>query len=668
MNSTLNSSRIETLLAEKRVIPVPEHFRKNAHINSEEIYEKMYLESIQNPESFWGAQARELLSWYSEWSTVVSCDWKNIGEKTTPYLRFFEGGLLNASYNCVDRHVLSSKGKKTALIWQGENEKEERTLTYEDLLREVNKCAHALSSLGAKKGDRVTIFMPMIPEIVIATLACARIGAIHSIVFSAFSADALASRIQDADASIVVTSNVSYHGGKTIDLKEKVDSALTQCPGVNKVLVYQRSQDFTKMLEGRDLWWHEVCQNFSDDFPPAHMNSEDPLFILYTSGSTGKPKGVLHTTAGYLLHTALSSKYVFDLKDSDIFWCTADVGWVTGHSYLVYGPLSNGATCVMFEGVPTYPEADRFWKIIEKYKVSVFYTAPTAIRALMKLGEELPQRHDLSSLRLLGSVGEPINPEAWMWYYSVIGKEKCPVVDTWWQTETGGIMITTLPGAHSMKPGSAGKPFFGIKPEIFDTQGEVTKTNEGGSLVISTPWAGMLRGVYGDQKNELIKKVYFSAYPEHYFSADGARVDEDGYYWLLGRIDDVINVSGHRLATAEIESALVSHKSVAEAAVVAFPHEIKGQGIYCFVTLKNGFEASTAHAKELKNHVREEISPIASPEHIHFTPQLPKTRSGKIMRRILRKIAEGNPDQIGDTSTLADPSVVESLLNSKADL
>lgn len=668
MNSTLNSKKIETLLSEKRIIKPSANFVQNALISSSEQYEILYKESIENPQEFWGKQGKELLSWFTEPESVLSSDWKNIGKKDGSYLDFFSGATLNASYNCIDRHVLSGKKDKVALYWQGENKEESREITYGDLLREVSKCAQVLTSLDVKKGDRVTIFMPMIPEVVFAVLACARIGAVHSVVFSAFSSEALSSRINDADASVLITANASYHAGKVIDLKEKVDQALNHSPGIKKVLVFKRNTQFTSMREGRDIWWDEASQNVADFVEAVPVNSEDPLFLLYTSGSTGKPKGVLHTTAGYLLYTNITSKYIFDLKEDDIFWCTADIGWITGHSYLVYGPLSNGASCIMFEGVPTYPEANRFWEIIEKYKVSVFYTAPTAIRALMKLGNKIPEAHDLSSLRLLGSVGEPINPEAWMWYYSIIGKEKCPVVDTWWQTETGGIMITTLPGVHDMKPGSAGKPFFGVLPEVVDTEGKPTQKNEGGSLLIKSAWPGMLRGVFGDSRNELIKNVYFSAFPESYFSADGARIDEDGYYWLLGRIDDVINVSGHRLATAEIESALVSHTSVAEAAVVAFPHEIKGQGIYCYVTLKNGFTASPEHAKELREHVRTEISPIATPDHIHFASQLPKTRSGKIMRRILRKIAEGNIDQLGDISTLSDPAVVEELITSKADL
>jgi acetyl-CoA synthetase len=665
MNSTQNSTNIESLLNEKRVISPQEPFRSSAKIASLEAYESLYRQSIQDPDMFWGTQAKELLSWFSDWTSVIEYDWNTIGTREEPYLRFFNGGSLNASYNCLDRHILNGKQDKTAILWQGEDLSEERSLSYKELHEKVCQCAHALHGMGIKKGDRVTIYMPMVPEIVISVLACARIGAIHSVVFSAFSPEALANRILDADSRFIITANTSIHAGKVISLKANVDEALKQCPNVAHVLVYKRTNESTSMKKNRDLWWHDLCDHAPLEYTPEVMGSEDPLFILYTSGSTGKPKGVLHTTAGYLLYTTATFKYVFDIKENDIFWCTADVGWITGHSYLIYGPLSNGATCVMFEGVPNYPTPDRFWNTIEKYKVSIFYTAPTAIRALMKLGNRYPDSADLSSLRLLGTVGEPINPEAWMWYFTVIGKEKCPVVDTWWQTETGGIMITTLPGCHSMKPGAAGKPFFGIAPKILTTDGKEASVNEGGSLVITQPWPGMLRGVYGDKTNELIKNVYFSAFPGNYFSADGARIDEDGYYWLLGRMDDVINVSGHRLATAEIESALVSHSAVAEAAVVGTPHEIKGQAIYCYVSLKDGNSPSIELAKSLRAHVREEISPIASPEHIHFTPHLPKTRSGKIMRRILRKIAEGNTDQLGDISTLADPSVIKALIESK---
>lgn len=663
-DTTSSSSSIESLLAEKRQISPLDSFKNNANIKSLEQYQAWYDESINNPEKFWADRAEEQLSWFGKWNSVINYDWDSIGSTLKPYTSFFTGGTINASYNCIDRHIENANGDKVAIHWQGEEERNKRDITYSELLFEVSQCANTLKSLGIVKGDCVTIFMPMIPEVLIAILACARIGAIHSVVFSAFSSEALANRIQDCKSKLIITSDSSVHAGKVVPLKSKVDEALSLCPTIEKVLVFNRGNQPIKMEEGRDVWWHELCPHASSHCPPEPMQSEDPLFILYTSGSTGKPKGVLHTTAGYLLYANLTSKYVFDLKDDDVFWCTADVGWITGHSYLVYGPLSNGATCVMFEGVPTYPAPDRFWKIIAQYRVSIFYTAPTAIRALMRLGDEYPDKCDLTSLRLLGSVGEPINPEAWMWYFRTIGNEKCPVVDTWWQTETGGIMITTLPGVHSMKPGSAGVPFFGISPSILKTNYEEAEINEGGSLVINKPWPGMLRGVYGDSKNELIKNVYFSSFPGTYFSSDGARKDEDGYIWLLGRMDDVINVSAHRLATAEIESALVSHPAVAEAAVVGIPHEIKGQAIYCFVSLNANETSNAKLAQTLIAHVRNEISPIASPEFIHFAPNLPKTRSGKIMRRVLRKIAEGKTDELGDTSTLADQSVITELLSS----
>ena len=507
----------------------------------------------------------------------------------------------------------------------------------------------------------------MIPQIVIAMLACARIGAIHSVVFSAFSANALRDRILDCDSKMVITSDIGYHGGRIIDLKSKTDQALHECGGVEKVIVFNRGDSKIDMKPDRDLWWREEIDSagITDDCSCEKMDAEDPLFILYTSGSTGKPKGVLHTTGGYLLYAHLTSKYIFDLKEMDIYWCTADIGWITGHSYIVYGPLSNGATTLMFEGIPTHPEPDRFWKIVEDYKVNIFYTAPTAIRALMKLGRKWPDKHDLSSLRILGTVGEPINPEAWIWYHQVIGGQRCPVMDTWWQTETGGILISPLPGAIPTKPGSASKPFFGIVPEVLKDDGTPAGINEGGSLVINKPWPGMIRGVYGDDKNELVKKVYFSTFEDRYFTGDGCRIDKEGFYWLMGRIDDVINVSAHRFCTAEIESAFVSHKSVAEAAVVGFPHEIKGQGIYGFITLKDGFEPTESLKKTLVGHVRKEISPIATPDHIQFAPGLPKTRSGKIMRRILRKIASGDIEEIGDTSTLADPLVVDALVKER---
>ncbi len=659
---------IESMMREGRIYYPPEELSRNAYIKSMEEYEKLYRESIDNPEGFWARQAEESLSWFKKWERVLEYDFTRIGEVEGPYLRFFQGGRLNISYNCLDRHLDTWKRNKAAIIWQGEDEKEKRTLTYQQLHTQVCRFANVLIKHGIKRGDVVTIYLPMIPELPVAMLACARIGAIHSVVFSAFSAEALRHRILDCNSRMVITSDVGFHGGRVVDLKNKTDKALSDgLKSIEKVIVYNRGNSQADMKPGRDYWWHEEMNapDITDGCNPAEMDSEDPLFILYTSGSTGKPKGVLHTTAGYLLHVNISFKWIFDVKDRDIFWCTADIGWVTGHSYVVYGPLSNGATSFMYEGVLTHPKPDRLWKIVGDHKVNIFYTAPTAIRALMRSGEAWPDKHDLSSIRILGTVGEPINPEAWIWYHRVIGKERCPVVDTWWQTETGGIMITPLAGAIPTKPGSASRPFFGVLPEILRHDGSAADVNEGGSLVITRPWPGMIRGVYGDKKNELIKKVYFTKFPGKYFTGDGCRIDEDGFYWLMGRIDDVINVSGHRLATAEIESALVSHETVAEAAVVGFPHEVKGQGIYCFVTLKQGYEPSAALKKTLIGHVRKEISPIATPDKMQFSDALPKTRSGKIMRRILRKIAEGEVEAIGDTTTLADPSVVESLIKGK---
>ncbi len=658
---------ITSMLKEKRIFPPDPAFQEKAHVSGMDAYKKLYRESIEDPSGFWGRQAEEALQWSKKWDSVVEHDFTRIGETEKPYVRWFSGGRLNVSVNCLDRHLENGRADKTAIIWQGEKDEERQTLTYRDLHERVCRFANVLKKHGVKKGATVTLFMPMIPELPVAMLACARLGAIHSVVFSAFSADALRNRIQDCRSYMVITADVGFHGGKTIELKKKVDQALQDAPTVEKVIVFNRGNTDVAFTEGRDCWWHDEygAPDISDECPPEALESEDPLYILYTSGSTGKPKGVLHTTAGYLLHTHLTFKYVFDYHEDDIYWCTADIGWVTGHSYMVYGPLSNGATSLMFEGVPTWPEPDRFWKIVADYKVNIFYTAPTAIRSLMRLGEDWPNKHDLSSLRLLGTVGEPINPEAWMWYQRVIGKDRCPIVDTWWQTETGGIMITTLPGAIPAKPGSAGMPFFGVEPRILKEDGKEADINEGGGLVIAQPWPGMIRGVYGDAKHELIRNVYFSRYEGVYFTADGCRKDPDGYYWLLGRIDDVINVSAHRFATAEIESALVSHQSVAEAAVVGFPHETKGQGIYCYVTLKEGNEPTDELRKALVQHVREDISPIATPDKIHFTNALPKTRSGKIMRRILRKIADGHIEAVGDTSTLADPGVVDSLIEGR---
>jgi acetyl-CoA synthetase len=657
-------SEIESMMKESRSFPPTADFAARAHVGSLACYEELYRESVSNPDAFWARLATEHLTWFQPWTQVSEQRFDTLGTEAAPYTRWFIGGQLNASHNCLDRQIALGRGGKRALVWQGEKEEERRTLTYAELHREVCRFAQVLRRLGVGKGTTVTLFMPMIPEAAVALLACARVGAIHSVVFSAFSADSLRSRIQDCGSQVVITTDVSYHAGKVIDLKQKTDVAVADCPSIQKVIVFNRGNVAVPMQAGRDVWWHEEMADASlaDDFPAARMDSEDPLFILYTSGSTGKPKGVLHTTAGYLLYAAVTFKYVFDYRDEDVFWCTADVGWITGHSYMLYGPLANGATCVMFEGVPTYPQPDRFWRIIQDQKVSIFYTAPTAIRALMRLGEEWPNQFDLSSLRLLGTVGEPINPEAWIWYHTFIGRQRCPIVDTWWQTETGGILITTLPGAMATKPGSAGKPFFGVRPQILKDDGTEAGVDEGGSLMLTHTWPGMLRGVYGDPQSELIKRVYFSKFPHKYFTGDGCRRDADSYYWLLGRIDDVLNVSAHRIATAELESALVGHASVAEAAVVGYPHDLKGQGIYCYVTLKKGVVADEDLRKALVQQVRSVIGPIATPDKIQFSDALPKTRSGKIMRRILRKVAEGKIDEIGDTSTLADPSVVDTLV------
>jgi len=649
---------ITSMMEETRKFPPPKEFSSKAHIKSLEEYKALYKRSVDDPEGFWGEQAQNL-EWFQRWDKVL--DYSFTGDL---YVKWFQGGKLNVTANCLDRHLKTPRKNKAAIIWEGEPG-ESRTYTYEQLHREVCKFANVLKKRGVKKGDRVTIYMPMIPELPIAMLACARIGAVHSIVFGGFSADALKDRILDANATTLITTDGSFRSGKVIGLKSNADAALTSCPAVKTVIVYNRANAKADMKPGRDFWWHEEMAA-SDIHPvcePERMDAEDPLFILYTSGSTGKPKGVLHTTAGYLLFVMTTFKWIFDYRDEDIFWCTADIGWVTGHSYIVYGPLAAGATTLMFEGVPNYPQPDRFWQIVEKYKVNIFYTAPTALRAMMRDGDKWPLGRNLSSLRLLGTVGEPINPEAWMWYYKIIGKEKCPIVDTWWQTETGGILITPLPGAVAIKPGSATKPFPGVAAAVIREDGSPAEVNEGGYLVIRKPWPGMMRTVFG--QHERFKETYFVQFPGLYFTGDGARVDEDGDFWLMGRVDDVINVSGHRIGTAEVESALVSHPFVAEAAVVGMPHEIKGQGIYAFVTLKAGQAKGDDLKKTLVAHVRKEIGPIATPDKIQFTDGLPKTRSGKIMRRILKKIAAGDVRELGDTTTLADPTVVQTLVSER---
>ncbi|MDD1626643.1 MAG: acetate--CoA ligase, partial [Methylococcaceae bacterium] len=628
----------------------------HAHITAE-TYKAMYQRSIEKPEAFWAEQAEQFLVWSKRWDTVMDYDYPK------GYIRWFEGGKLNVSVNCIDRH-LEARGDQIAIIWEGDNPAHDKKITYRQLHEDVCKFANVLKMQGVKKGDRVCIYLPMISEAATVMLACTRIGAVHSIVFGGFSADALKDRILDSDCNYVVCADEGYRGGKTLPIKANVDQAAASCPRLKKVIVIKNTSNPIDWHEYRDIWYHEAMSTASADCPAEAMDAEDPLFILYTSGSTGKPKGVVHTTGGYLLYTAMTHKYVFDYQDGDIYWCTADIGWVTGHSYMIYGPLCNGATTLMFEGVPTYPEADRFWRVIDKHQVNIFYTAPTAIRALMAQGNDFVTRTDRSSLRILGSVGEPINPEAWEWYYHVVGNGRCPIMDTWWQTETGGILITPLPGVTALKPGSATLPFFGIKPEIMDNQGRIMEGVAEGILVISRPWPGQARTIYGDHPRFI--DTYFKNYPGYYFAGDGARRDKDGYYWITGRVDDVINVSGHRMGTAEIESALVLHEHVAEAAVVGYPHDIKGQGIYAYVTLNVGIEPSEALRKELVDLVRKEIGAIANPDIIQWAPGLPKTRSGKIMRRILRKVAANELDNLGDTSTLADPSVVEEIIDHRA--
>jgi len=651
------AKEITSMMEEKRVFNPPEELSKKAYIKSLDEYKEIYKRSVDDPEGFWSEMA-EQLNWFKKWDSVLVEDFKEGKHE------WFVGGKLNVSYNCLDRHLKTWRKNKAALIWEGDIG-DSKTLTYQQLYHQVCKFANVLKKHGIKKGDRVTIYLPMILELPIAMLACARIGAIHSVVFGGFSADALRDRMLDCKAKMLICVDGYYRGGRIIRSKDNANEALEACPDAKDTIVVKRANIEVAMKEGRDCWWDDEIS--ADDIEPycepEMMDAEDPLFILYTSGSTGKPKGVLHTQAGYLLFCYQTLKWVFDVQEEDTFWCTADIGWVTGHSYIVYGPLALGTTSLVFEGVPTYPHPDRFWDIVEKYQANIFYTAPTAIRALMKEGDEWPNKHDLSSLRILGTVGEPINPEAWMWYYNLVGKGKCPIMDTWWQTETGGFLLTPLPGAVPLKPGSATLPFPGIVPAVLRQDGSAASVNEGGSLVIKRPWPGLMRGVYGEP--ERFKETYFVQFPGVYTSGDGARVDEDGYYWLMGRIDDVINVSGHRIGTAEVESALVSHTNVAEAAVVGMPHELKGQGIYAFVTLNAGVEGSDVLKKELTSHVRKEIGPIATPDKIQFSNALPKTRSGKIMRRILTKIAAGSVDGLGDTSTLADPSVVEELIRER---
>jgi len=639
---------ITSVLKERRLFKPNKEFSQQAHIKSLREYERLYKKADKDPETFWGELAKEL-HWFKPWKKVLQ--WK------PPFAKWFVGGKINVAYNCLDRHLEGWRKNKAAIIWEGEPG-DSRTLTYQDLHREVCKFANVMKQQGVVKGDRVAIYMPMIPELAIAMLACARIGATHSIIFGGFSSTALRDRINDAEAKLVITADGGYRKGGIITLKEKVDEALKGSPSVEKMIVVRRTNTPVKMRSGRDSWWHDLMKDASGRCKAVPLDSEHPLFILYTSGTTGKPKGVVHTTAGYLLGTTVTARWIFDLKDTDTFWCTADIGWVTGHSYIIYGILSNGVTSVMYEGVPTYPEPDRLWEIVDKYKVNVFYTAPTAIRALVKLGKEWPKRHDLSSLRLLGTVGEPINPEAWMWYHTIIGKKKCPIVDTWWQTETGSIMISPLPGAIPTKPGSATRPFPGISLDVVNRKGARVNSNVGGYLVIKRPWPSMLRTIWRDP--ERFKSQYWSDIPGVYFTGDGARRDKDGYFWIMGRVDDVINVAGHRLGTMEVESALVSHPAVAEAAVVGRPDPIKGTAISAFVTLEGKHKPTEKLKKDLKAHVTKEIGPIARPDDIRFTENLPKTRSGKIMRRLLRDIAAGNKT-VGDTSTLEDYTVLATL-------
>ena len=643
-------------MSDHELFPVPAEWAQRAFADAAQ-YADMYKQSVEDPEGFWGEHGKRI-DWIKPYTQVKDVSYA----PDDVHIRWYHDGVLNASVNCLDRH-LATRGDQTAIIWEGDNPAESKKLTYRELYEEVCKFANVLKANGAKKGDRVTIYLPMIPEIAVAVLACARIGAVHSVIFGGFSPDSIAGRIHDSDSNLIVTSDEGVRGGRPIPLKANVDEALTKCPTVEKCIVIRRTGNDVGWVDGRDVWYHEAMESAPADCAPEEMSAEDPLFILYTSGSTGQPKGVLHTTGGYMVYASMTHQYVFDYHDGDIYWCTADVGWITGHSYIVYGPLANGATTLIFEGVPNYPDFSRFWQVCDKHQVNIFYTAPTAIRALMREGNAPVAATSRKAIRLLGSVGEPINPEAWLWYHNVVGNAECPIVDTWWQTETGGIMIAPLPGATPLKPGSASKPFFGVKPAIVDADGNILEGAAEGNLILTDSWPGQMRTVFGD--HDRFVETYFSTYKGNYFTGDGCRRDEDGYYWITGRVDDVINVSGHRMGTAEVESALVSHSQVAEAAVVGYPHDIKGQGIYAYVTLMEGDEPSEELRKELVQWVRKEIGPIASPDLIQWAPGLPKTRSGKIMRRILRKIAANEHDQLGDTSTLADPAVVDDLVDNR---
>ena len=647
-------------MSDSNIYEVSDEWAKKAHVDKAG-YEKMYAESVSDPDKFWGEHGKRI-DWFTPYTKVknVNYDYPDVS------IKWFEDGITNVAYNCIDRH-LKTRGDQTAIIWEGDDPGDDKLISYKELHDEVCRLANVMKANGVSKGDRITIYMPMIPEAAYAMLACARIGAVHSVVFGGFSPDALAGRITDCESTFVITADEGLRGGKPIPLKANADKAIEIAASdgtkVTKVLVVKRTGGDIGWDGDRDIWYHEATHGADTECAVEQMNAEDPLFILYTSGSTGKPKGVLHTTGGYLVYASMTHKYVFDYHDGDVYWCTADVGWVTGHSYIVYGPLANGAKTLMFEGVPNYPDASRFWQVCDKHKVNIFYTAPTALRALMGAGDDFVTKTSRSSLKLLGSVGEPINPEAWQWYYNVVGEKRCPIVDTWWQTETGGILITPLPGAIGLKPGSATKPFFGVEPALVDSDGKELEGATQGNLIIKTAWPGQMRTLYGDHKRFV--ETYFTTYKGNYFTGDGCRRDEDGYYWITGRVDDVINVSGHRMGTAEVESALVAHEKVSEAAVVGYPHDIKGQGIYCYVTLMAGEEGSDELRKELRNWVRKEIGPIATPDMLQFAPGLPKTRSGKIMRRILRKIAENDYSSLGDTSTLADPSVVDDLIENR---